>query len=79
MTSKDDVHRLRGDGWSIRRIADRLGLSKSAVHRKLSVDPEDDDGFPDPWSDDDGAGDGADATEERWPAEATEPRCLRWR
>jgi len=44
MTSDDDVHRLRREGFSIRAIADRLGLSRMKVHRTLTADlPEDDD------------------------------------
>jgi len=46
MTSEDDVRRLRGEGLSIRAIADELGLSKSAVHRMLAA-AEDDDGGDD--------------------------------
>jgi hypothetical protein len=44
MTSDDDVHRLRREGFSIRAIADRLGLSRMKVHRTLTADlPENDD------------------------------------
>jgi len=44
MTSTDDVHRLHREGFSIRAIADRLGLSRMKVHRTLTADlPEDDD------------------------------------
>jgi len=44
MTSDDDVHRLHREGFSIRAIADRLGLSRMKVHRTLTADlPEDDD------------------------------------
>ena len=45
MTSTDDVHRLHREGFSIRAIAARLGLSRMTVHRRLSadlsVDPDD--------------------------------------
>jgi Homeodomain-like domain len=40
--SRDDVHRLRREGLSIRAIADRLGLSRSKVHRTLSAEPDED-------------------------------------
>ena len=36
MTSADDVHRLHGEGLSIRAIANRLGLSRMKVHRTLT-------------------------------------------
>jgi len=38
MTSTDDVHRLHREGFSIRAIAARLGLSRMTVHRRLSAD-----------------------------------------
>jgi DNA-binding IclR family transcriptional regulator len=51
MTSTDDVHALHRQGFSIRAIADRLGLSRMKVHRTLTAvaesdgyDDEDDDG-----------------------------------
>jgi hypothetical protein len=40
MTSTDDVHRLHRQGFSIRAIADRLGLSRMKVHRTLTAVPE---------------------------------------
>ena len=48
MTSADDVHRLHGEGLSIRAIANRLGLSRMKVHRTLTADDAhdwDDDGL----------------------------------
>jgi hypothetical protein len=39
MTSDDDVHRLRREGFSIRAIADRLGLSRMKDEPAL-FDPE---------------------------------------
>ena len=47
MSSEDvlrEVLRLRDEGWSIRAIADELGLSKSTVHRIILAVAEDDDG-----------------------------------
>jgi hypothetical protein len=49
MTSADDVHRLHREGFSIRAIAKRLGLSRMKVHRVLmaagnAVVTEDEDG-----------------------------------
>ena len=35
----NDVADLRRNGWSVRRIAKRLGVSKSYVHRMLSQIP----------------------------------------
>ena len=40
MSTEDEVRRLRGEGYTIRQIADALGLSKSMVGR--IVKPEDD-------------------------------------
>lgn len=37
MTSGDDVYRLHREGFSIRAIADRLGLSRMKVHRTLTM------------------------------------------
>jgi hypothetical protein len=51
MTSTDDVHALDRQGFSIRAIADRLGLSRMKVHRTLTAVPEAD-GYDD--EDDDG-------------------------
>ena len=39
----EDVHRilaLRADGWSVRRIAKEVSVSKSQVHRALSQNPD---------------------------------------
>lgn len=47
------IRQLSADGWSVRRIARELDLSKSQVHRVLMAGP-DDDGDPDPWEDGDG-------------------------
>ncbi len=50
MSSEDEVLRLRGEGLSIRAIAERLGLSKSRVGRIVAAaeladdEDEDDDG-----------------------------------
>ena len=69
MTSRDDVRRLRGEGWTIRRIAEALGLSKSAVGR-LSVEADDPEAD---WDDDDLDDLDADLMDldelnaERWP------------
>jgi hypothetical protein len=38
--TRDDVHRLRGEGLSVRAIAARLGLTKTKVHRWLTAGPE---------------------------------------
>src|SRR5262249_3043769 len=35
MTSSEDVRRLHRQGLSVRQIAARLGLSRSAVHRRI--------------------------------------------
>jgi hypothetical protein len=43
MTSTDDVHELHREGFSIRAIADRLGLSRMKVHRTLTAAAEADD------------------------------------
>jgi hypothetical protein len=48
MTSSDDVARLHGEGFSIRAIAERLGLSRMKVHRTLTDSRRADD-----WDDDD--------------------------
>jgi hypothetical protein len=73
MTSGDDVHRLRGEGWSIRGIAAALGLSRMKVHRLLTEDtyPEDDTNTDaDPWDDDDDEALSLyDEAEDRWPVE----------
>ena len=53
MTSTDDVYALHREGFSIRAIADRLGLSRMKVHRTLTAVPEAD-GYDD--EDDDGGG-----------------------
>ena len=37
------VYRLHRERWSIRAIADKLGLSRMKVHQTLSADPDNDD------------------------------------
>jgi len=34
------IHNLRNDGWSIRRIAKEVGVSKSQVHALVSGNPD---------------------------------------
>jgi hypothetical protein len=53
MTSADDVHRLHGEGLSIRAIANRLGLSRMKVHRTLTDSRK---GTADDWGDDEDGG-----------------------
>jgi len=54
MTSDDDIHRLRRQGFSIRAIASHLGLSRMKVHRTLTAPVDyDDDAVDDDYDDDD--------------------------
>ena len=54
MTSDDDIHRLRRQGFSIRAIASHLGLSRMKVHRTLTAPVDyDDDDVDDDYGDDD--------------------------
>jgi hypothetical protein len=48
MTSDDDVHRLRCEGFSIRAIADQLGLSRMKVHRTLTAQADELDDYDEP-------------------------------
>jgi hypothetical protein len=44
VSSRNDVHKLRGEGLSIRQIAAKLSMSRTKVHRWLTSPPEWDDG-----------------------------------
>jgi hypothetical protein len=52
MTSRNDVHKLRGEGLSVRQIAARLGLSRMKVHRSLTAGPVAFDGDGEVFADD---------------------------